>query len=88
MGGRMRRCLDWNETIPLYGTPLIPVERFKTSLHVSSTVSIMDTTTDFCSITDIRTNMFYGRIVFYLKSLLILCFVKLNILNYDWKLIC
>jgi hypothetical protein len=63
MEGRIHRCLDWNETIPHYGTPLIMVERFKTSLHVGSTVSIMDPTTDFCSITDHRTNMFYGRIV-------------------------
>ena len=60
---RMWRCIDWNEAVPHYGSALISIPRFKTVLDVGSTVSIIDRNNDFRSVSDTRTNLFYGRII-------------------------
>ena len=60
---RMERCHDWNDTVPHYGDPLILVPTLKALLHVGSTVSITGDYDFFNYITDVKTKLFYGRIV-------------------------
>ena len=60
---RILRCDDWDDTVPHYGDPFVLVTRFSALLHVGSKVSITGNYDNFSSITDDRTNLFYGRII-------------------------